>query len=118
MRYYIEAYDHDGRQILGNLDGQAALGDVLAPERCAAWLRIKRCEVRVSARVAYWRLVDENDRERARIDNYSGSPRLPDPRPVTCGSCGKSWDEALDPAPAALCHWCHGRGESWAEITG
>lgn len=35
---------------------------------------------------------------------------------VTCGNCGKSWDESRDPAPAALCHWCHGRGHSTAEV--
>lgn len=34
------------------------------------------------------------------------------PEKVTCGNCGKSWDESRDPAPSALCHWCHGRGES------
>lgn len=35
---------------------------------------------------------------------------------VTCGNCGKSWCELADPAPAALCHWCHGRGYSDAEL--
>ena len=31
---------------------------------------------------------------------------------VTCGNCGESWCEKCDPAPAALCHTCHGRGYS------
>jgi hypothetical protein len=36
---------------------------------------------------------------------------------VTCGACGASWCEKCDPAPSALCHYCHGRGYSTAEIT-
>jgi hypothetical protein len=35
---------------------------------------------------------------------------------VTCGICGRSWCEACDGAPSALCHWCHGRGHSTAPI--
>lgn len=35
---------------------------------------------------------------------------------VTCGNCGQSWCEACDPAPSALCHYCHGRGYSTAPI--
>ncbi len=35
---------------------------------------------------------------------------------VTCGNCGRSWDERQDPAPSALCHWCHGRGHSTAPL--
>lgn len=35
---------------------------------------------------------------------------------VTCGGCGNAWCEACDPAPSALCHWCHGRGASTAEM--
>lgn len=27
---------------------------------------------------------------------------------VTCGTCTRSWCSICDPAPAALCHWCHG----------
>lgn len=33
---------------------------------------------------------------------------------VTCGNCHNAWCEACDPAPAALCHTCHGRGYSTA----
>lgn len=33
---------------------------------------------------------------------------------VTCGICDRSWCEDEDPAPAALCHYCHGRGYSTA----
>jgi hypothetical protein len=35
---------------------------------------------------------------------------------VTCGNCERSWCEGCDPAPAALCHFCHGRGHSIAEV--
>jgi len=35
---------------------------------------------------------------------------------VTCGNCEHSWCEKCDPAPAALCHWCHGRGHSIAPL--
>ena len=35
---------------------------------------------------------------------------------VTCGNCDRSWCEYCDPAPSALCHWCHGRGHSDAVI--
>ncbi len=35
---------------------------------------------------------------------------------VTCGGCGNAWCGACDPAPSALCHWCHGRGSSIAEM--
>lgn len=35
---------------------------------------------------------------------------------TTCGNCGKAWCSVCDPAPSALCHWCHGRGESTAEM--
>jgi hypothetical protein len=34
---------------------------------------------------------------------------------VTCGANPKHvWCERCDPAPSALCHWCHGRGYSRA----
>lgn len=35
---------------------------------------------------------------------------------VTCGGCGRAWCGECDPAPSALCHWCHGRGWSEAEM--
>lgn len=35
---------------------------------------------------------------------------------VTCGACNRSWCERCDPAPGALCHWCHGRGSSQAQL--
>lgn len=38
------------------------------------------------------------------------------PATVTCGICDRSWCERCDPAPAALCHYCHGLGYSTAAI--
>lgn len=38
------------------------------------------------------------------------------PARATCGNCGASWCSRCDPAPSALCHSCHGRGHSTAEI--
>lgn len=46
-------------------------------------------------------------------DSY-GYP-LPSDR-ATCGICGRSWCDRCDPTPAALCHWCHGRGYSLATL--
>ena len=39
-----------------------------------------------------------------------------DPIKVTCNGCGRSWCERCDAAHGPLCHWCHGRGHSIAEI--
>lgn len=36
---------------------------------------------------------------------------------TTCGGCGNAWCGECDPAPSALCHWCHGRGKSTAPMT-
>ena len=33
---------------------------------------------------------------------------------ATCGKCHKAWCDDCDPAPSALCHYCHGRGYSYA----
>ena len=36
---------------------------------------------------------------------------------ATCGGCGAEWCDRCDPtAVSALCHYCHGRGYSTAEI--
>lgn len=58
MRYYIEAYDADGHQVLGNLDGQAALGECRQPQRKGAWQRVLKGQVRASSRIRSWKLVD------------------------------------------------------------
>lgn len=36
---------------------------------------------------------------------------------ATCGNCSASWCDTCDPTQvAALCHYCHGRGYSYAEV--
>ena len=48
-------------------------------------------------------------------DAMSGAECEHGPRGVkTCGGCDNSWCEDCDPSPAALCHYCHGRGYSTA----
>jgi hypothetical protein len=64
MRYYIEALDANGFSILGNLDGQAALGEVKNPKRTAAWKRLP--DLPVGKQVAWWRIVDAKGREISR----------------------------------------------------
>jgi hypothetical protein len=38
------------------------------------------------------------------------------PDAVTCGNCERSWCERCDPTPGPLCHFCHGRGDTDAEL--
>ena len=33
-----------------------------------------------------------------------------------CLTCFAHWCDECDPTPAALCHYCHGRGYSTAEV--
>jgi len=58
MRYYIETYADYG-QVLGNLDGQAALGDVRQPTRCKAWKNIVSDKIQCAKTIKYWYLVNE-----------------------------------------------------------
>lgn len=62
MRYYIEACRADGSPILGNLDGQAALGEPRYPERTAAWRYLYSPERPTWTRVYLWKLVDATGR--------------------------------------------------------
>lgn len=39
-----------------------------------------------------------------------------DTQSAECGGCEARWCAACDPGPAALCHYCHGRGYSTCEI--
>jgi hypothetical protein len=41
-----------------------------------------------------------------------------EPLRADCGRCGAAWCDRCDPTPSALCHYCHGRGHSTAEIDG
>lgn len=59
MRYYIEAFDAEGVQILGNLDGQRALGQMSVPTRSKAWRSVVTGALPASPRVARWDLVND-----------------------------------------------------------
>lgn len=54
MRYYIEAF-RDGVKVLGNLDGQAALGELQCPLRAQRWRALGD-----NKRIDEYRLVDAN----------------------------------------------------------
>ena len=40
----------------------------------------------------------------------------PPSQKATCGICNRSWCDYCDPAPSALCPYCHGVGYSTAPI--
>jgi len=61
MRYYVEAYDKNDRQILGNLDGQAAL-NVKNYRRTKRYRHLPYLQT-LNGRVKYYRIVDEQGRE-------------------------------------------------------
>lgn len=63
MRYYITAHRKDGSPILGNLDGQASLGERKQPRLTAAWRHLTHPHYTRPnyASVWEWRLVDERD---------------------------------------------------------
>lgn len=47
---------------------------------------------------------------------YDEIGRPTPPKMVTCATCWRAWCERCDPAPAALCPFCHGYGFSTAPI--
>lgn len=62
MRYYIEAYGRNGHQILGNLDGQAALGPCQFPSLTTAWKYLYSPKRPAWTHISHWKLVDEKGR--------------------------------------------------------
>lgn len=72
-RFYIEAFDTDGDQILGNLDGQAACeGKGASPRRLS---RVKHLYLPAPARpqyprVKFWRVVSEHGTIYLTINNH------------------------------------------------
>lgn len=60
-RFYVEAYDRDGKQVLGNLDGQTVI-NCQDFRRSARFKALTSGKFRASERVVQWRIVDENDR--------------------------------------------------------
>ena len=67
MTYYIEAYDADHKEILGNLDGQAVLR-VKDFKRASLYKRVERGLIR-APRVQYWKVVDAQGNLRAKLFN-------------------------------------------------
>lgn len=65
MRIYVEAFGHDGRQILGNLDGQRAWQG--SAYRRTAWYRALPTLRTLDDRVAFYRIVAENGRLLERV---------------------------------------------------
>jgi hypothetical protein len=74
MRYYIEAFDQDGQQVLGNLDGQAALGELSNPTRSKKWRNLQRLAqspeqlAKCCRRARLWHLVNANGTVLGRVD--------------------------------------------------
>lgn len=75
MRYYIEGFDYSGAPVLGNLDGQAALGELHNPKQTKAWRNLKRMAtnsphelVKTVRRVRLWHLVNANGTVIDRVD--------------------------------------------------
>lgn len=62
MRYYIEAYDGNHKQMAGMCNGQAALGEMKKPTMSALWKGLFGTTRPAFPRVSSWRLVDANDR--------------------------------------------------------
>lgn len=80
MRFYIEAFDATHRQILGNLDGQAAI-KARNYKRTNAYLfavQAARTGKHVDKKIAYWRVIGEDGKtieilERAALAQGGGS---------------------------------------------
>src|SRR5690606_20481075 len=58
-KYYVEAYDHEGKQILGNLDGQGVI-KAKNYRRTQHYKKLYQGKVGSSSRVHCWKIVDEN----------------------------------------------------------
>lgn len=50
------------------------------------------------------------------VDDSTPGCKCTKPDRALCNGCGHAWCERCDPTPSALCHWCHGRGHSTAEL--
>jgi len=67
MKYYIEAFDKNDTQILGNLDGQ---GIIHANDfRRTKHYKALSTRMTLNNRVKYYNIVDRNDRIIERVNN-------------------------------------------------
>ncbi len=72
MKVYVEAYDQEGGQILGNLDGQAVVKMYsLGGLRRKAWFRALSHLATLNNRVHSYQVVTESGRELARVLNLT-----------------------------------------------
>jgi hypothetical protein len=69
MRYYIEAYRAEGDQILGNLDGQAALTCRDVKKTAHFRSLINPFSRPRFVRVAFWKVIDQHGKEVCRVKN-------------------------------------------------
>lgn len=58
MRFYVEAYDHEGKQILGNMDGQRSWEGKSYTR--TQWFKDLPSTHTLNNRVAYWKIVNTN----------------------------------------------------------
>jgi hypothetical protein len=76
MKHYIEAYDFEDKQILGNLDGQGVwTGSQFRRSSYYKNLRDPNRPLRFE-RVKYWRVVSEHGREICTILNTANRPQM------------------------------------------
>ena len=66
-KYYVEAYDEHGQQILGNLDGQGVYR-CNQYKRCNWYKNLSSLKT-LNNRVAYYEIVDEYARKVERVYN-------------------------------------------------
>ena len=72
MKIYVEAYDEEGGQILGNLDGQTVVTmHSLGGLRRKEWFRRLATLATLNNRVHSYRVVTESGRELARVLNLT-----------------------------------------------
>jgi hypothetical protein len=95
MRLYIEAYDGDGNPILGNLDGQAALGHVVRPNQTAAVQHLLSRYRPKYVRVYEWRVVSEDGRRLRSIRNKHHPRAILEDRALPLADTG----HVLNPIP-------------------
>ena len=69
MKHYVEAYNGEGRQVLGNLDGQGVISARNIKRTDHYKMLISGTNRPKWSRIKFWKIVDDSDREVARIAN-------------------------------------------------
>lgn len=73
MKFYVEAYDENDQQILGNLDGQTVLR-AKNYQRTAHYKALVNDTIRVSNRVTHWRIVTESGKTLEVVSRKTPTP--------------------------------------------